>query len=63
MTNLKKCVATIFWILLALAGAWAYVTLAFRRDGKSLAQMVKEELNLPAGFRKKQRVVVALFRK
>jgi carbon starvation protein len=31
MTNLKKCVATIFWILLALAGAWAYVTLAFRR--------------------------------
>ncbi|MGA3284329.1 MAG: carbon starvation CstA family protein [Verrucomicrobiota bacterium] len=31
MTNLKKFVATIFWILLALAGAWAYVTLAFRR--------------------------------
>jgi carbon starvation protein len=31
MMNLKKCVAAIFWILLALAGAWAYVTLAFRR--------------------------------
>ena len=32
MTNLKKIVAAIFWILLALAGAGAYAALAFRRD-------------------------------
>jgi len=32
MPNLKKFVAGIFWLLLALAGAWAYVTLALRRD-------------------------------
>jgi carbon starvation protein len=32
MTNLKKFVAAIFWILLALAGAGAYVALALRRN-------------------------------
>jgi len=32
MTNLKKCAAAIFWILLALAGAGAYAALAFRRN-------------------------------
>jgi len=28
---MKKSVATLFWLLLALLGAWAYATLAFRR--------------------------------
>ncbi len=32
MTNLKKIVAAIFWILLALAGAGAYAALALRRN-------------------------------
>ena len=32
MTNLKKFVAVVFWILLALAGAGAYATLALRRN-------------------------------
>jgi carbon starvation protein len=32
MVNLKKIVGAIFWILLALAGAEAYVTLALRRN-------------------------------
>ena len=32
MTSLKKLVAAIFWILLALAGAGAYATLALRRN-------------------------------
>ena len=31
MPNLKKTNAGIFWFLFALTGAWAYVTLAFRR--------------------------------
>jgi carbon starvation protein len=29
---MKKILGPIFWLLLALAGAWAYATLAFRRD-------------------------------
>lgn len=29
---MKKIIGTLFWILFALAGAWAYATLAFRRN-------------------------------
>ena len=38
---MKKILAPIFWFFLALLGAWAYATIAFKR-GEPRANLAKE---------------------